>query len=93
MARGEMYDYPGSYRVQNYEEASMSKMKHKVPKMLACAFSTLLSIMLATTTLVLMAHGERWGSVRDDLIASPLIVLGFGVALVSFIWAMCMVDA
>jgi hypothetical protein len=88
-----MYDYPGSYQAANYEEESMSKIKNKTPKMLACAFSMLLAIMTSVTTLIIMAHGERWSSAHNDLIASPIVVLGFGVALVSFIWVMCMADA
>jgi hypothetical protein len=88
-----MYDYPGSYRAANCEGESMSKIKNKTPKMLACAFSMLLAIMTSTTTLIVMAHGDRWSSAHNDLIASPIVVLGFGVALVSFIWACVMMDA
>jgi ABC-type molybdate transport system permease subunit len=46
---------------------------------------TILPAATAVTTLVFMGHNQHWQIIHDELIAAPIIVVGFGLALTMFI--------
>lgn len=46
---------------------------------------TILPFATAITTLVFMGHNQHWQKMHDELIATPLVVVGFGVGLTMFI--------
>lgn len=82
-----MYDYPGSYRLQRCEEASMSKKisaKH-ILELCVTIPLTIISGATALTTLIFMGHNQHWQRATDELIATPIVVAGFGISLTLFI--------
>lgn len=50
---------------------------------------TILPAAAAITTLIFMGHNQHWQVIHDELIATPIIVVGFGLALTMFIITCC----
>ena len=76
----------------SYDSNYRSHRSRPVPKILACLFTTLIGVLAAADALVIMAHGDRWARLTDELIGTSAIVVGFAVAIVSFIWTMILAD-
>jgi hypothetical protein len=75
----------------NYVEASMSEhmsARHILELCVTIPF-TILPLATAITTLIFMGHNQHWQVVHDELIAAPIIVVGFGMALTMFIITCC----
>jgi hypothetical protein len=64
----------------------------KVIKLILSIGLFLIGAMTATTSLVFMAHGHHWDNSSDELIFTPLIVLGIAGAVICFIWGICVTD-
>jgi ABC-type Fe3+ transport system permease subunit len=76
------------YREDNYVEVPVNKRKMSARRILELCITiplTILPLTAAITTLVYMGHNGHWANIRDEWIATPVVVMGFGVALVMFI--------
>jgi ABC-type Fe3+ transport system permease subunit len=80
------------YREDNYVEVPVNKRKMSARRILELCITiplTILPLATAITTLIFMGHNQHWQIIHDELIAAPIIVVGFGTALVMFILTCC----
>lgn len=66
----------------------MSKVKKALLLSLTISLS-IIGLTTAITTLIFMGHNGHWEIAHDELVAAPLIVVGFGTALTMFIVTCC----
>jgi O-antigen/teichoic acid export membrane protein len=57
----------------------------KIIKLSVSISLTIIGLTTAVTTLIFMGHNNHWQHVTDELIATPLIIVGFCTALTMFI--------
>jgi hypothetical protein len=78
------------YDLYRSERESMTGTKRLT--ILFGLFLVILGLIAGITTLVYMGHNQHWEDIHDELIATPIIVGGFGTALFSLIWTWIVVE-